>query len=370
MKLLFVIDNLSTGGAQRQMVNLAIGLAARGYSIEVFCYASGDMLTQPLHEMGIPIHWHIKRSRFSSDVVYSLLKVVNQNHYNLVLSFLTTPNFYSILSTKLLRLRHIPVVISERFCDLPGEIGFIARFARQFYCFADHLVVNSHHQRINFEHKYPRLRSRISTIYNGYDLEYFAPSDSYSSDGSLKLLTIASVSRHKNGLCLIESLKIMRQQFNIFPGVTWIGQKVLAGDRLVYLKEMEAKIHEYMLESQWNWLGQRTDIVQQLQQHDVLMHPSYGEGLPNVVCEALSCACPVIVSNTLDHPRLVQDGHSGYLFNWQDPIDLAQKIKIFSELSLKERREMGLNGRHFAEQNLSISRYVDEYEQLFINIFK
>ena len=41
-ELLFVIDNLNTGGAQRQIVNLALGMSYLGYQVELFCYAPGD----------------------------------------------------------------------------------------------------------------------------------------------------------------------------------------------------------------------------------------------------------------------------------------------------------------------------------------
>ena len=242
------------------------------------------------------------------------------------------------------------------------------RFSRGFFRLADQVVVNSHHQLLNFENKYSSLRGRISTIYNGYDLEYFVPSEIRSINTPLKILAIASISRYKNLTCLVEALHILRQQYNLFPIVTWIGQKVMTGDRLLYLKEMESKIKEYNLNPHWHWLGQRSDIVQQIHQHDVLVHPSYGEGLPNVVCEALACGRPVIVSNTLDHPSLVQDGQSGYLFDWQNPNDLAEKIKAFSELSLIKRKEMGLKGRKFAEQYLSLERFVSEYEHLFFDI--
>lgn len=368
LRILFVIDNLCTGGAQRQLVNLATGLKKRGYSIEVYCYASGNMLAQPLYEMDIPVHWHIKHNRFSLDVVTALRRLITKQEYNLLLSFLTTPNFYTILCGKLIGLQHHATVISERFCDLPGVLSILERLSRQFYYLSDHVIFNSHHQRLNFEHKYPKLKGRLSTIYNGYDLNIFFPAVSQNGDPILRLLAIASISRYKNGLCLVESLNILRKQYNLMPTVTWIGQKVMTGDRLRYLNEMEEKIQAYNLETQWHWLGQRTDIVQQLHQHDVLIHPSYGEGLPNVVCEALACARPVIVSNTLDHPRLVQDRESGYLFDWQDPYDLAKKIKTFSDLPLEERNEMGQKGRQYAEKNLLIDRYLDDYERLFFDI--
>lgn len=367
-KFLFVIDNLSTGGAQRQLVNLALGLTQRGYRVEFFCYALGDMLAQPLHEAGISVHWHSKRSRYSPGVILALRNLIEGGQYNLVLSYLTTPSFYAIVAGRLLRRRRTPVVVSERFCDLPEGVGLIERSVRQLYRFASLVVVNSHHQRMNLAHKYPRLQSRLSTVYNGYDLQIFIPPISEPDNRPLRILTIASVSPYKNGLCLVEALNILHQRYSLSPCVTWIGQQVMAGERLKYLRQMEHSIREYGLEMQWQWLGQRFDIVHQLHGHDVLVHPSYGEGLPNVVCEALACARPVIVSDTLDHPKLVQHGESGYLFNWREPSDLAEKIKMLSDLAPEERREMGHSGRRFAESHLSLDQFVDEYERLFSDL--
>lgn len=365
MRLLFVIDNLNTGGAQRQMVNLAVGLQCRNYQIGLFCYAPGDLLAQPLHDAGIAVYRHFKRGRYSASVILALRHLIEKEQYDLVLSFLSTPNFYAIVAGRLLGVHHVPVIASERFCDLARRVSLLERLVRQFYRFAAHVVVNSHHQQINLAVKYPWLSSRLSTIYNGYDLQAFVPPLSEPNNDPLKLLVIASVSPYKNGICLLDALCILRQQYGLVPSVTWIGQRVMFGERLRYLQAMEQKITEYGLEKQWHWLDQRSDIVDQLHQHDVLVHPSYGEGLPNVVCEALACARPVIISDTLDHPRLVQDGTSGYLFNWRDPSDLALKIAMFNDLSTEERTRMGRQGRGFAEEHLSSGRFVNEYERLF-----
>jgi GalNAc-alpha-(1->4)-GalNAc-alpha-(1->3)-diNAcBac-PP-undecaprenol alpha-1,4-N-acetyl-D-galactosaminyltransferase len=367
-KFLFVIDNLSTGGAQRQLVNLALGLAGRKHRVELFCYATGDLLALPLYEAGISVHRHSKRGRFSPGVILALRNLIEKGQYDLVLSYLTTPNFYGLVAGRLLQRRRIPVVVSERFCDLPGGVGLLERSVRQLYRFASHVVVNSHHQRMNLAHKYPVLRNRLSTVYNGLDLQVFIPPASEPDNNHLRILTIASVSPYKNGLCLIEALNILRQEYGLSPSVTWIGQRAMSGEHLEYQNEMEKRIRAYHLEDRWQWLGPRTDVVAQLHQHDVLAHPSYGEGLPNVVCEALACARPVIVSDVLDHPRLVQHGESGYLFNWREPLDLAEKIKMLSELTPEERREMGLSGRRFAESHLSLNGFVDEYERLFSNL--
>lgn len=367
IKTLFVIDNLSTGGAQRQMINLAVGLVRRGHQVDFFQYTPGDLLAAPLHENGIRILEYHKSGRFSLDVIGEIRKVIGNEGYQLILSFLTTPNFYVILAGKL-RIHQVPVVVSERFCDLPGRVTRLEKFVRFFYRFADHLVVNSHHQRENFLNKYRSLQNRVSTIYNGYDLDQLTPSGKSQSNQPLKILTIASVSPYKNGLCLVEALRILRDEHQFQPTVDWIGQHVKVGEFGAYLDQVKEAIARYQLEDQWNWLGQRTDIIDQMHQHDVLVHPSYGEGLPNVVCEALACARPVIVSKTLDHPFLVQDGVSGFLFDYSDPAELAVTILKFSKLTADERFRMGMKGREYALSHLSMPRFIDEYEALFNKI--
>ena len=87
MKLLFVIDNLGTGGAQRQMVNLAVGLIAKGHQVRIFCYSPGDKLAQPLRDAGVSITWREKRSRYSFDVILALYKIIASEHFDAVLHF-------------------------------------------------------------------------------------------------------------------------------------------------------------------------------------------------------------------------------------------------------------------------------------------
>jgi glycosyltransferase involved in cell wall biosynthesis len=78
----------------------------------------------------------------------------------------------------------------------------------------------------------------------------------------------------------------------------------------------------------------------------------------------MACGRPVLVSDVLDHPSLVKDGVNGFLFDWRDPAELARKIKAFSDLSGEERRRMGAMGRDFAEKNLSLGRYISDFEEI------
>ncbi|HEX7975755.1 MAG TPA: glycosyltransferase family 4 protein, partial [Anaerolineales bacterium] len=346
---------------------LALGLHQRGHSVDFFLYAPGDLLAGPLHAADIPIHTFLKRSRYSPDVIWALRDRIQAGKYDLVLSFLPTPNFYAISAIHSLAKKP-RLVISERSYDPPEGVGLGQELLRQSYRLTDHLVVNSRHQRMNFARKYPWLTGRLSTIYNGFDLDLFTLPGNEPLNDPLKLIAIASVSPFKNGLCLVRALAILRSEYGLCPEVSWVGRRDHDRDRLAYLKMMEQEIADRHLGDEWHWLGQRTDIVPLLQQHDALVHPSYGEGLPNVVCEALACGRPVLVSNTLDHPYLVQDRVSGYLFDHRDPASLAQAIKEFHDLSASDRRAMGVNARQFAEQNLSLARFISDYEKLFASL--
>ncbi len=362
MKILCLIDNLSTGGAQRQIINLAVGLRRRGHQVAMFCYASGALLAERLVKEGIPVHLHLKKSRFSLDVILALRRTIDREGFQAVVSFLSTPNFYGVMSSRFSRTRPAAVV-SERSFDLPGQSSRLELAVRHFYRLSRRVVVNSHHQRENFLRRYPWMGERVVTIYNGYHLDDFAPALDESQNSRLEILVIASVQKIKNGLCLIRALDILAKEHGLRPGVSWAGERSTAGERGEYLSAMEGEIGRLGLGPQWQWLGQRTDIADLLHRHDVLVHASYGEGLPNAVCEAMACGRPVIVSNAFDHPRLVTDGVNGFLFDCEDPADLAAKIKAFHDLPPAARHRMGERGREFAEKNLSIERYVGDFEK-------
>lgn len=363
MNLLCVIDNLGTGGAQRQILNLAVGLHRRGHEVSLYCYTPGALLAHYLEKEGLRIQVELKRSRFSLDVIGNLRRHIDRGRYDAVVSFLNTPNFYNVLASRRSKTRPA-ILVSERFCDMPGDPSRLELAVRQVYRWSDRVVVNSHHQRENFLRKYPWMAGRLLTIYNGYDLGEFRPRPLEPGPGGLRILAVASVSRYKNGLCLVQALDILKREHGLRPHVSWVGQRTRAGDRGAYLRDMEDLIRSAGLSDQWDWLDQRTDVAELFGRHDVLVHPSYGEGLPNVVCEAMACGRPVILSNVLDHPRLITDGVNGFLFEARDPGDLARKIRAFQALPPAERQRLGASGRDFAEKNLTLERYVGEYEEL------
>jgi glycosyltransferase involved in cell wall biosynthesis len=296
--------------------------------------------------------------------------LIKKSDYDCIISFLKIPNFYAELIKLLTAFKKPRLVVSERYCDSFTGIYFQTKTLRQFHRFADYITVNSHHQRVALEKRYTWIRNKICTIYNGVDLKTFHPSsEKKACEEQLKLLAVASITSCKNGLRLIKALEILRDDYHIFPLVRWIGEHQMhIPERRKTSIKMKEELKRLHLENQWEWHDHRFDIPQLMRSHDALIHPAYFEGLPNSVCEALASGLPVLISNTLDHPLLVQDGVSGLLFDPYSPVAIANAIQCFAKLDDTERCKMSQSARLYAEKELSLDKCVEKYEHLLSRI--
>jgi glycosyltransferase involved in cell wall biosynthesis len=364
MRLLLVIDNLGSGGAQRQMTNLALELSRRKHQVELFVYYPGlNHFAGRLHDAGIPIHSRPKRGRFSLGPVFELRKLMKRLSYDAVLAFLPTPSFYAEMAH--LRVRGMPLVVSERFMYTSESLPPATRMLQQAHRLADHITVNSHHQRERMERIFPWMHGRLTTIYNGVDLARFGPQgDSDGGAGRLRLLVLSSVVPKKNARGLVRGLARYRELYGDTCLVRWAG--IVTSDTVSQREFAEADrlLSDLGLRDQWEWLGERKDVPALLGSCDALIHPSFYEGLPNAIGEALACGKPVLASAVCDHPRLVQEGVTGFLFDPANADDIAHAMHRCHLLSAQERVQMGQEARQYAQRELSLDRCVRRYEEL------
>ncbi len=363
MKYLFVIDSLGSGGAQRQLVTLARGFCERGHTVEFFVYHPHlTHFRQDLESIGVKIHSCERAGRSSLFVVSELRKVLQAGNYDVCLAFLIAASFYAELAC--IGINNTKLIISERFMYPIGRMPFSLYWLQQAHRLADHITVNSHHQRERMVKKFPWMRNRISTIYNGVDLAKFNATYSPERHDNDHLLSIGSVVRKKNAHNLIEGLRIARDKHAVDVRVAWAGK---IADQ-AYFEECEASLKEFDLCNNWQWLGEQKDIPELLSRFDAVVHPSFLEGLPNAICEALATSRPVLASAVCDHPILVADTERGFLFEPERPESIAEAIAKFHHLTDSERQSVSLNSRRYAESELTNRRLVDQYEELFINL--
>ena len=126
---------------------------------------------------------------------------------------------------------------------------------------------------------------------------------------------------------------------------------------------MQELISAMDLQKQWKWTDPVINIESEYRTHKALILASVTEGLPNVVCEAMSCGLPCIVSNVLDHPRLVEDGVSGFLFDPSSHIELCNSIKKLIDLTQSQYDEMctiaANKGKSLFSKNDILNKYLE-----------
>ena len=111
--------------------------------------------------------------------------------------------------------------------------------------------------------------------------------------------------------------------------------------------------------------GRVDDIAAMHKISSCTIHPSYyAEGMSNVLLESCACGRPIITTNRAGCRDVVDDGVNGYIVQQKDAHDLIEKIEKFLQLSIDERKKMGVAGRKKVEQqfdrNIVIEKYVGE----------
>ena len=106
------------------------------------------------------------------------------------------------------------------------------------------------------------------------------------------------------------------------------------------------------------------NIKEKYQEADIFCLPSFYEGTPNVICEAISVGLPVVCSNVCDNSIYVHDGKNGLLFDPQNPSDIAEKIKALINMGDNEYLGMRRECRAIAEELLSPSVFLKKYQEL------
>jgi glycosyltransferase involved in cell wall biosynthesis len=128
--------------------------------------------------------------------------------------------------------------------------------------------------------------------------------------------------------------------------------------------EIAARIRALGIADRFVLAGMRRDLDLHMPCFDLLVLPSFTEGMPNVVLEAFAAGVPVVASAVGGTPEVVEDGVSGLLTEPGDPDLLAQRIG--EALACEERRQaMGRRGRQRILEEFTFEAQGQHYLRLF-----
>ena len=103
------------------------------------------------------------------------------------------------------------------------------------------------------------------------------------------------------------------------------------------------------------------DIHPYIKEADAVVHPSYHEGMSNVIMEAAATGRPVIASDISGCKEIIDKDRSGFLVKPRSRKALLEGIDKFMKLDAAKRQEMGKNGRNWVEKNFDRKRIVKAY---------
>lgn len=353
-RILLITENLGSGGAERQLCGLAILLQNRGFEVKVVTYLQRQFYESYLiqHKVDYEFHGELinKYTRF-----FYLVKMLRKYKPDVVISYLPSVNmsmclakiFYSCL-----------LIVSERSHTMSFDWKTKLRY--NLYRIADRVVPNSFSEAENICEHFPFLRRKIHAIPNFVDVEYFQPNSKRIINEIPTFLCVARLIPSKNVLCLIDAVKLLVDR-NIKLKFCWVGKQY---DKK-YLSEVQNKIKQYNLENVFYLKDQTENILEEYQQADYFCLPSFYEGFPNVICEAMSCGLPVVCSRVCEIPNIVKDNENGFLFDPNDVDSIVGALKKVLLLSPAQRLEMGQRNRDKIVNNNSIDKFVDKYIELF-----
>jgi glycosyltransferase involved in cell wall biosynthesis len=117
------------------------------------------------------------------------------------------------------------------------------------------------------------------------------------------------------------------------------------------------------------WIGFKKDMFQVMKEADVVVLPSYREGLPKSLIEAAAVGRPIITTDTQGCRECVIDCYNGYLVPVKDTEVLSQKMELLIN-DAEKRKEMGKNSRLLAEKKFSLDKVVKKHLEIYKNLLQ
>lgn len=362
-KIVLFIDNLGSGGAQRQIVNLGILLRNKGYDVSVLVYADFPFYKSILDKYSIPLVMID-----GSNYILRIIKVrafLRKCGADVVITFLETPGFLGCISkiggAKWKLITSELSAKKETFTDKKN------RFYNIFERYSDAKVCNSENARKMWEQYYPQYKDKYSVIYNPIILstEVLEPKKK-KSENKILVTVAASYQELKNPLGVIEALNLLSEEEREKIRIEWYGRKeVVTGDTAIYENAVQ-KIKEYKLQDSIQLSAETSNIYQLMIQSDAVGLFSTVEGLPNAICEGMMLGKPIIMSRVSDY-KVLADGN-GILCNAESPESIKGALQELLNCSSDKLQEMGKYSQMKAEQLFSEKivgeQWVDLIERL------
>lgn len=361
-KVLFIAMNLNSGGAERQTVAIAKALKEHGHDVTVACYAEGDFYLPELESAGVNVVWMIEKQYIKR--VLSFRTFIRNGGFDAVFSLLVTPNILNILSA--LGGKKWKVILGERSAKSEFFCSAKAKFIKVMLRYADAIVCNSENAANIWRNFAPQNAHKVRCIYNL--LPQYTSSSTYipKKCDRVNVLIAASYQPLKNMKRLILALTKLDDEERRKIHVDWYGQINVSIYGTTPYDESNALIKEHNLESVISLNPPTNQIYELMNTADAVALVSEVEGLPNVICEALMLAKPIIMSNVSDYNILVGNDN-GFVCEYNDVDSIALALRRLIGLNKEKLLELGCRSHGIYNDKFAPEVIIKEWTRLIVD---
>lgn len=371
IKVLQIVDGYRMGGAENKLLELIERLDQKKYEIILANVGPEGPLQPRFEALGVEIFNCPRKFAFDPMPLFRLHRFIRRRRIDVVQTTLFWADFIGTIAAK---LAGAPLVLSWETVSHEGDPyhnNFQRRTGYKFMArFNDLIVAVSHEVKHSLITRRKIPAEKIQVIHYGVDLDKFHPNGK-DVTGSLRrsfgfapddflIGIVARLEPWKGHSIFVEAFAKIAADY---PQV----KVVFVGDGSLKLS-LQAQVQSAQLQDRIRFLGVRQDVADILNTIDLFVLPSRpGEGLPNVLLEAMACKKPVIATNVGGVPELVRNGENGYVVPSGNVDALASAMeKIISDK--RHLRQLAENALKTVTDEFSLRNQLQAFEKIYDSV--
>ncbi len=274
---------------------------------------------------------------------FEFVRIYRQLKPDLVLHYTVKPNIYGGMAAGYLKIPSIAVVTGLGYAFIHN--GFIKKISKLLYRFSSNfhkrfIFENQDDKKLFIDEKLIPESKCLSIKGCGVNTHFFSPAKTNHEHDKLIFTFIGRLLYDKGVLEFVEAAKIVNTKYKNVE--FWlIGEIDYSNPAMVREEDLVTWIKNDTVK----YLGFKENIKKYIAQSDCIILPSYREGLPKTIIEAMSMEKMVIATDTAGCREAIEHEKNGLLVPIKDSNALAQSIEQMINLKYEDRLTMGKEGR-------------------------
>jgi peptidoglycan biosynthesis protein MviN/MurJ (putative lipid II flippase) len=366
----FLIHSLAVGGAERQVSQIANGMAEKGHQVTIYVFHGGHPLEKDLVNPKIEIVDLHKLGKWENIFFFiRLVYDVSRKSPDILYSFLTVSNVYSgFLRFFCPSIKVIWGIRNANYDQVTNNFTtWLAFKVERLTSFLPHRIIcNSYRAYDEIVSKgYPKERCLV--VPNGINIEKFSPSPSLRQqvrkrfglqDDSLLITMVARwdpVKDHETFFKSILKLRLLHPDFKV----------LCVGNGLRhYYSHVRNSAKSLGLDDEIIWVDKNSNPREFYVASDILVSTSLSEGFPNVIGEGMASNIFQVVTDVGDSARIVAS--EGEVFS---PRNVDQLVGVLYRV-INTKRYLNHYSRRHIKSLYSIDKVNDLNEYVFFDVIR